>query len=136
MSLLRSLHARHLAGFFSGIGRTRVIMTANFAALLVNLFLNYVLIFGKWGFPRLGIAGAAAGRVVSAAVTITFNWNLLPFMPMVGVGIAVTSLVGQNLGRRNTAGAERGGRWKGRHLAEDGAYLPAEPAIPETTGTT
>lgn len=56
-----------LAAFFSGLGRTRVIMAANALALLVNLFFNYALIFGKFGFPRWGIAGAAAGSVLASA---------------------------------------------------------------------
>jgi len=42
-----------------GVGNTRITMIANVAANIVNVFFNYLLIFGNWGFPRLGVAGAA-----------------------------------------------------------------------------
>ncbi|MFW5744999.1 MAG: MATE family efflux transporter, partial [Spirochaetota bacterium] len=58
------LLVRHaLTGFFLGIGRTRIVMLSNIAAMLVNVPLNYVLIFGRLGFPELGIVGAAIGTL-------------------------------------------------------------------------
>ena len=44
---------------------TLVPMIASFVALFVNLCLNYVLIFGKLGFPVLGVKGAAIATVIS-----------------------------------------------------------------------
>jgi MATE family multidrug resistance protein len=172
-SLLRAA----LAGFFSGLGRTRAIMIANAAGLVVNLSLNYVLIFGKFGFPEMRMSGAALSMIianvvmfcvllgfylrptiarefkifksfrydpalmkvlvrygspcgiefflnmaaftlvvnlfhsygpdVAAAVTIAFNWDLVAFLPMIGVQVAVLSLVGQGLGAGNPLVAER-----------------------------
>ena len=157
-----------LAGFFIGIGRTTMVMIANFAGMLVNLPVNYLLIYGKFGFPALGLRGAAIGTIcgnaviflilagfyfsrrnreefsthktlvfrpailrtllkygipagiemllnvaafnlfvqlmhtygtgVAAAVTVAFNWDVVAFLPMLGMGHAVTSLVGQNVG--------------------------------------
>ena len=46
-------------------GETVVPMAASIAAVLINLGLNYVLIFGKFGAPALGVAGAAAATVIS-----------------------------------------------------------------------
>ncbi|MBO4422391.1 MAG: MATE family efflux transporter [Clostridia bacterium] len=46
-------------------GRTVPPMAASSAAVAVNLVLNYVLIFGKFGAPRLGVVGAAIATVVS-----------------------------------------------------------------------
>ena len=160
---------RHaLAGFFIGIGRTTVVMAANAAGMLVNIPLNYILIYGKAGFPALGLRGAAIGTIsgnfvifiilllfyfrgknrmdfctnksfsfrprimktllrygapagvemflniaafnlfvqtmhsygtkVAAAVTIAFNWDIVAFLPMLGMGHAVTSLVGRYMG--------------------------------------
>ena len=53
-----------LSCFFSGRGRTRPIMIANIVAALVNIPMDYVLIFGKFGFPVMGIAGAAVATVL------------------------------------------------------------------------
>lgn len=154
--------------FFSGIGKTKFIMFSTFIAMLVNITLNYILIFGKFGVPAMGIKGAAYGTVIgtaastiilfavylskhnvkeysimksfkinrkialkhlrfgypaglefmlnfaafnamlmcfhadspltATAITITFNWDLVSFVPLIGVEIAVTSLVGRYMG--------------------------------------
>jgi MATE family multidrug resistance protein len=169
---------RHaLAGFFIGIGRTTVVMIANGAGMLVNIPINYVLIFGKLGFPAMGLRGAAIGTImgnvviflillafylrgenreefsthlslkfrpkilktllkfgvpagiemflniaafnlfvqtmhsygtkVAAAVTIAFNWDTVAFLPMLGMGHAVTALVAQNVGAGDLDEARR-----------------------------
>ena len=158
-----------LVGYFVGLGKTRVVMVANLLGILVNLPLNWCLVFGKLGFPKLGIQGAALGTLggslfivgillvsylrsagyrqrtrktsawvpradllrkllryglpagaetfinvfafnvfvmlmqsyseqVAAAVTITFNYDLVSFIPMLGVGAATTALVGHRMG--------------------------------------
>jgi len=156
------------SAYFSGIGRTRPVMVSAAAATVVNIFANYVLVFGKLGLPALGMAGAAIGTLlgsfaalavlaafylgrtnreaygvlgalrfdgelmrklwrfgspsgaefllnmlaftlvvlsfhsygvsVAAAVTIAFNWDMVSFIPLIGVGIGVTSLVGRYMG--------------------------------------
>ncbi len=166
-----------LVGFFLGIGQTRIVMAANLIGMCINIPMNYVLIFGKLGFPALGIRGAAIGTVagsatifiilliaylrhryyrqynrqgrwkiypalmrrllrfgmpagaelflnvfafnlfvqlmhsmgpdVAAAVTITFNYDMVAFIPMIGLGIAVTSLVGRQMGGGNPEGARQ-----------------------------
>ena len=50
------------------VGETRLPMFASVAAILVNLVFNYVLIFGKCGFPELGVTGAAIATVLSRYV--------------------------------------------------------------------
>ena len=47
------------------------------------------------------------GREIAAAISITFSWDLVAFLPMFGISIAITSLVGQNLGRGDVFEAER-----------------------------
>jgi MATE family multidrug resistance protein len=166
-----------LAGFFLGIGRTTVVMLANLAGMIINIPANYVLIFGRLGFPELGLRGAAIGTiagnamifailllfylrganrfqfktneslkfkpqimgkllrfgipagfelflsvtafnlfvqfmhsygtVVAAAVTITFNWDIVAFIPMLGMSHATTALVGQNIGAGDREEAKR-----------------------------
>lgn len=157
-----------LSSFFSGIGRTRIVMVSALTAMVVNVGANYLLIFGKWGFPPLGIRGAAYGTLVggfcglmvltivyfnsstrreyrvadsfrwsadmlkkllrfgypaglefflnllafnllvmilhshsavtAAAITIVFNWDMVSFVPMIGINVGVTSLVGRYMG--------------------------------------
>jgi len=157
-----------LSAFFSGIGRTKVVMIAACCAMASNIFFNYVLIFGKFGFPSLGITGAAYGTILGSstgfavllvaylrksvrreffilrafvfnseamrkllrfgypaglemflnmlafnvlamifqsmgpvtatASSIMFNWDMVSFVPLVGVEIGVTSLVGRAMG--------------------------------------
>lgn len=53
------------AGTLRETGETVLPMLAGIAAVFVNLFLNWVLIFGKLGAPALGAAGAAVATVVS-----------------------------------------------------------------------
>jgi len=54
-----------LACYFTGRGRTRVVMVVNVCATLVTVALDYLLIFGKGGFPPLGVRGAALATVAS-----------------------------------------------------------------------
>lgn len=58
-------------------GETVIPMKAGVVAVFVNLVLNYLLIFGKFGFPELGAAGAAVGTIVSRFVqaTIVVVWT-------------------------------------------------------------
>ncbi len=58
-----------IGGFFMGIGRTQINMFANAAGCLMNIGLNYVMIFGHCGVPEMGIAGAAYATVISGFFT-------------------------------------------------------------------
>ncbi|MDR2899345.1 MAG: MATE family efflux transporter [Clostridiales bacterium] len=51
-----------------GVGRTKITMTVNLAANVVNVIFNYLLIGGNFGFPRLGVAGAAIATVIGNGV--------------------------------------------------------------------
>jgi len=54
--------------FFMGVHRPVVMMYSAIAGQIVNVAANYVLIFGKFGFPAMGIAGAGWGTFVGIAV--------------------------------------------------------------------
>jgi len=54
-----------LSGFYSGRGKTWPVMWVNIFATAVNLILDYVLIFGHWGFPEMGIKGAGIATVIA-----------------------------------------------------------------------
>ncbi|HSV96285.1 MAG TPA: MATE family efflux transporter [Spirochaetota bacterium] len=60
--------ASAFSGFFTGLGRPWPVMWVNFLATAVNLLLDYILIFGKWGFPEMGIKGAAIATVAAGFV--------------------------------------------------------------------
>jgi MATE family multidrug resistance protein len=56
------------SGFFTGLGRPWPVMWINVLSTAVNLVLDYLMIFGKWGFPEMGIRGAAVATVISGTV--------------------------------------------------------------------
>lgn len=161
--------AAALSSFFIGRGDTRVVMFISCTSAALNIVLDYAWIFGHWGFPAMGIAGAGWATVIAqwyrvaaygwfmvrpayretyrlwagcridvallrrllrfggpnglqmfvevcaftifillvgrlgddamAATTLAFNVNSVAFVPMLGMGIAVSTLVGQQLGR-------------------------------------
>jgi len=66
-----------LSGFFSGRGQTWPVMWVNVATTAVNLILDYALIFGHWGFPELGIRGAAIATVVAGIFSLLVFFVLL-----------------------------------------------------------
>lgn len=57
-----------LGGFLRGIGDTKTPMRIEILANIVNLLLDYLLIFGKFGCPRLEIVGAAIATLIAGAV--------------------------------------------------------------------
>lgn len=161
--------------FFSGIGKTKIIMVAAFVGLIVNVSMNYILIFGVGPFPACGILGAAYGTIignfatvlilfiqylrkevrlhfgysfsfhkglffellrrgsasgvemflsmfafqslillfhgmgptVATAATIMFNWDMVAYVPLLGLEIAATSLVGRYVGAKDGAAVRR-----------------------------
>ncbi len=63
--------------FSEGLSQTKYPMYATILANVVNIVLNYLLIFGSFGFPKLGIVGAAIGTLVSRVIMVAFIWYLL-----------------------------------------------------------
>ncbi|MBI9015752.1 MAG: MATE family efflux transporter [Phycisphaerae bacterium] len=170
------LLSNSLSCFFSGRGKTRVIMITTLIGTTLNVILDYILIFGKFGFPQMGIKGAGIATVAAAVlmsviyICLVFNskyrqkYNILPkkyfdrdiftrlmrfgfpsglqntldmisfmtfglyvgrlgdvkmnahmlalqvnllaFLPMIGMSIAVATLVGQSLGSNDPKKAQ------------------------------
>ncbi|MBL8870287.1 MAG: MATE family efflux transporter [Planctomycetaceae bacterium] len=59
-----------MAGFFSGLGKTTVVMATDILCTLINVVLSIVLVFGIGPFPEMGIDGAALATVISSWVHI------------------------------------------------------------------
>lgn len=172
-----------ISAFFAGRGESRWIMLINVVGTLVNGVLGYGLIFGRFGLPEMGIAGAGwalviaswcsaltalalflrpkyreefgtgsgwrldrelflrmmrfglpsgvqwfldcvaftvfvvivgwLGEVPATASSIAFTINLLSFLPVMGIGQAVTIRVGHYQGQRNPEGSVRA-TWAGQ----------------------
>lgn len=175
-----------ISSFFSGRGQTWTVLVVNVISIGLNIVADYVLIFGNFGAPAMGIRGAAwatnlavvvaallflilflsaenrrefatlsgwrpnrelfarllrfggpnglnfmldmlafalfllvvgkLGTVEMAATNLAFNINSLAFMPLIGGGIALSTMVGQRLGRGAPEEAEYC-TWSGFHLA-------------------
>lgn len=58
--------------FYIAIGRTMIITWTTLVMASVNVFFDYVLIFGKWGFPEMGIEGAALASMIAEFSTTLF----------------------------------------------------------------
>lgn len=63
--------------FADGLSQTKYSMYAIYLANVVHIFFNYVLIYGVWGFPKLGIIGAALGTVISRIMMVLFMHFIL-----------------------------------------------------------
>ncbi|MFB9057127.1 MATE family efflux transporter [Mariniflexile ostreae] len=63
--------------FSDGLSMTKYPMYATILSNVINIILNYVLIFGKFGFPEMGIVGAAYGTLISRIAMVWYMWYLL-----------------------------------------------------------
>jgi MATE family multidrug resistance protein len=75
-SLIPMIMFQAFKQFSDGLSFTKYPMWATLLANLINVFLNYLLIYGKFGFPELGIVGAAIGTLVSRIAMLLFIWFL------------------------------------------------------------
>jgi MATE family multidrug resistance protein len=57
-----------MSSFFTGRGDTMTTMWVHIIGNAVNIVLDYAMIFGKWGFPEMGIRGAAWATVISSFI--------------------------------------------------------------------
>lgn len=68
-TLLPALLIMAVRGFLTVMERAQVVLFATIAGAVVNAVLDYVLIFGHFGFPRLELVGAGIASVISSAST-------------------------------------------------------------------
>ena len=80
--------AQLFSAFYISIGRSRLLIYGSLVTTLLNIFFDYVLIFGKLGFPALGFKGAAVASVIAEVfycltmVVIFFYHNLHRVYPV------------------------------------------------------
>lgn len=77
VSLIPLVIFQALKQFSEGLSQTKYPMYATIVANVINITLNYLLIFGALGFPKLGIIGAAVGTLVARVIMVFFLWALL-----------------------------------------------------------
>jgi len=63
--------------FSEGLSQTKYPMYATIVSNVVNITLNYLLIFGSFGFPKMGIVGAGIGTLISRIVMVVMIWYQL-----------------------------------------------------------
>lgn len=80
-SLIPLIIFQAIKQFSDGMSITKYPMYATLLANIVNIGLNYLLIFGKFGFPELGIVGAAYGTLASRIIMVLYLWILLKRNP-------------------------------------------------------
>ena len=160
-----------ISSYFAGIGRSKVVMVCDVCGLILNVPLCYAMVFGKFGFPEMGIIGAGVSTIIAtlfafllflgfyfqkehrdtfkvmqsfkfdsgilrrfvrlglpsgtelflnvaafnifllmfqgygvtegASAAIVFNWDMLSFVPMLGLNIGVVSLIGRFVGAQD-----------------------------------
>ena len=76
-SLIPLLMFQALKQFSDGLSLTSNPMYSTVLANIINVIVNYILIFGKFGFPAMGIIGAAIGTLVSRIIMFSFLFFLL-----------------------------------------------------------
>lgn len=68
LSLVPFLYFFAIKQFMEGMGNTWVAMVITIVSNVINIILNYALIFGKWGFPELGVLGAGVSTLISRLI--------------------------------------------------------------------
>lgn len=82
MSLIPGILFFAIRNFSEGIGITKYAMYITIASNAINIFLNWILIYGKLGFPSYGVAGAAYATLISRIVSfVSFAILILTIQP-------------------------------------------------------
>lgn len=112
LGILGILGAAGVSSFFRGIGDTKTPLYATLVANAANVVLDYGLIFGELGLPRLGVTGAGAATAIAEWIYLAAM--ILPFLrPRVRQRYHTTHLTPrkQDISRLLRTGAPIGGQW-------------------------
>jgi len=78
-SLVPLIIFQALKQFSEGLSQTKYPMYVTVVANVINIVLNYLLIYGTFGFPEMGIVGAAVGTLVSRVVMVILLWAIFRY---------------------------------------------------------
>lgn len=70
-----------IQGFMNSMRRTRMVMAITVGSNALNIFLNWVLIFGRLGAPAMGLEGAALSTLISQVVQAVTLWLMFALAP-------------------------------------------------------
>lgn len=62
-----------VSGFFTGLGKSQMVMWINGVGLIANVIFDYIMIFGNFGFPAMGISGAGYATALANVVGASFG---------------------------------------------------------------
>lgn len=71
MGAFFTMSTRGIAHFFYGLHRPMTVLIAALVGNVVNVFANWILIYGNLGAPALGVSGAAVGTIIGTAVELS-----------------------------------------------------------------
>jgi MATE family multidrug resistance protein len=69
LGMIPALLVMALKSYLAALERTQVVLWSTLAAVVLNIFANWLLIFGNWGAPEMGVRGAAIASVVAQVLT-------------------------------------------------------------------
>jgi MATE family multidrug resistance protein len=92
ISLLFVMIFQAFKQFSDGLSLTTYPMVATLIANVVNIILSYAMVFGKLGFPEMGIYGAAYGTLIARLISVIALWYFLRFW-------SETAIYFKNLGK-------------------------------------
>ena len=64
-------------GFFFGISKTKIFMITGLLTNLLNIIFNYILVYGNFGFPRMGVAGSGLGSTLATVFDASFYFVII-----------------------------------------------------------
>lgn len=81
LGMIPALLVMALKSYLAALGRTQMVLWATIAAVFLNIAVNWALIFGNWGFPELGVRGAAWASIAAQMLTIAVLALYAGFLP-------------------------------------------------------